>query len=219
MKSISSKISRSDLRAGICPNQRSRWTQQDSSTRFSLRSSVARNDPRINVFLRVHIDVDVFERGRRVEFRSTDPCLRQHSSPPRRRRRTTGYAGWRTGTMPPRTSRSVRDFPSPWWCAFRSFWASPARRRHASSVGPGARTPATEIRTRSSACPKRSGPYATPASWPWPPKRCSLEDAAAWMQEPNRALDDDTPMDMAETDPGATMGRDLLLGVQHGFVL
>lgn len=47
----------------------------------------------------------------------------------------------------------------------------------------------------------------------------SLEDAAAWMQEPNRALDDDTPMDMAETDPGSTMGRDLLLGVQHGFVL
>ncbi len=47
----------------------------------------------------------------------------------------------------------------------------------------------------------------------------SLENAAAWMQEPNRALDDDTPMDMAETDPGSTMGRDLLLGVQHGFVL
>jgi putative toxin-antitoxin system antitoxin component (TIGR02293 family) len=47
----------------------------------------------------------------------------------------------------------------------------------------------------------------------------SLEDAAAWMQEPNPALDDDTPLDMAETDPGATMVRDLLLGVQHGFVL
>ena len=47
----------------------------------------------------------------------------------------------------------------------------------------------------------------------------SLEDAAAWMQEPNPALDDDTPLDMAETDPGATMVRDLLLGIQHGFVL
>jgi len=47
----------------------------------------------------------------------------------------------------------------------------------------------------------------------------SREDAAAWMQEPNRALGDDTPLEMAETDPGATMVRDLLLGVQHGFVL
>lgn len=47
----------------------------------------------------------------------------------------------------------------------------------------------------------------------------SLEDAAAWMQEPNLALGDDTPLEMAETDPGATMVRDLLLGIQHGFVL
>ena len=47
----------------------------------------------------------------------------------------------------------------------------------------------------------------------------SLEDAAAWMQEPNLALGDDTPLEMAETDPGATMVRDLLLSVQHGFVL
>jgi uncharacterized protein (DUF2384 family) len=39
------------------------------------------------------------------------------------------------------------------------------------------------------------------------------------MQEPNRALDGETPLEMAETDPGATMVRDLLLGVQHGFVL
>lgn len=47
----------------------------------------------------------------------------------------------------------------------------------------------------------------------------SLDDAAAWMRESNSALDDDTPLEMAETDPGATMVRDLLLGVQHGFVL
>ena len=46
-----------------------------------------------------------------------------------------------------------------------------------------------------------------------------LDDASAWMQEPNRALGNDTPLDMAETDPGATMVRDLLLGIQHGFVL
>ena len=46
-----------------------------------------------------------------------------------------------------------------------------------------------------------------------------LEEAAAWMEEPNLALGDDTPLDMAETDPGATMVRDLLLGIQHGFVL
>jgi uncharacterized protein (DUF2384 family) len=39
------------------------------------------------------------------------------------------------------------------------------------------------------------------------------------MQEPNRALDGETPLEMAETDPGATTVRDLLLGVQHGFVL
>jgi len=47
----------------------------------------------------------------------------------------------------------------------------------------------------------------------------SIDDAAAWMRESNRALDDDTPLEMAETDPGATIVRDLLLGIQHGFVL
>jgi putative toxin-antitoxin system antitoxin component (TIGR02293 family) len=47
----------------------------------------------------------------------------------------------------------------------------------------------------------------------------SLHDAATWMQEPNPALDGETPLEMAETDPGATIVRDLLLGVQHGFVL
>ena len=47
----------------------------------------------------------------------------------------------------------------------------------------------------------------------------SLEDAAAWMRESNQALGDDTPLEMAKTDPGATMVRDLLLGVEHGFVL
>lgn len=47
----------------------------------------------------------------------------------------------------------------------------------------------------------------------------SLDDATAWMREPNRALDEETPLEMAETDPGATMVHDLLLGVQHGFVL
>lgn len=47
----------------------------------------------------------------------------------------------------------------------------------------------------------------------------SLDHATAWMQEPNRALDQETPLEMAETDPGATIVQDLLLGVQHGFVL
>lgn len=47
----------------------------------------------------------------------------------------------------------------------------------------------------------------------------SLEDATAWMREPNRALDEETPLEMAETNPGATIVRDLLLGLQHGFVL
>jgi putative toxin-antitoxin system antitoxin component (TIGR02293 family) len=46
-----------------------------------------------------------------------------------------------------------------------------------------------------------------------------LDDAAAWMQEPNRALDGETPLEVAETDPGAILVRDLLLGVQRGFVL
>lgn len=47
----------------------------------------------------------------------------------------------------------------------------------------------------------------------------SLEDATAWMREPNQALDGETPLEMAETDPGARIAQDLLLGIQYGFVL
>ena len=44
----------------------------------------------------------------------------------------------------------------------------------------------------------------------------SLEDGAAWMQEENYALGGESPLKLAETDPGARVVRDLLLGLQHG---
>jgi len=44
------------------------------------------------------------------------------------------------------------------------------------------------------------------------------DTAVEWMQEPNRRLGDRTPLEMAETDPGARVVRDLLLGIQHGHV-
>lgn len=47
----------------------------------------------------------------------------------------------------------------------------------------------------------------------------SLPEAQAWMREPNYALGDERPVDLAETGPGAALVRDLLLGIQHGFAL
>lgn len=44
----------------------------------------------------------------------------------------------------------------------------------------------------------------------------SLEEATDWMHEQNYALGGRAPLDMAETDPGARVVRDLLLGLQHG---
>jgi len=45
------------------------------------------------------------------------------------------------------------------------------------------------------------------------------QDAAVeWMQEPNRLLGGQPPLEMAETDPGARVVQDLLLGIQHGHV-
>ena len=47
----------------------------------------------------------------------------------------------------------------------------------------------------------------------------SLGKARRWMREPNYALGGATPLQLAETDPGATIVREQLLGVQHGFSL
>lgn len=47
----------------------------------------------------------------------------------------------------------------------------------------------------------------------------SSEEATKWMQETNRALNGATPIDMAKTDPGATIVRDVLIGMQWGFPL
>jgi putative toxin-antitoxin system antitoxin component (TIGR02293 family) len=44
----------------------------------------------------------------------------------------------------------------------------------------------------------------------------SLEEAKKWMREENYALGGDTPFELAETDPGARVVRNLLLGLQHG---
>jgi putative toxin-antitoxin system antitoxin component (TIGR02293 family) len=44
----------------------------------------------------------------------------------------------------------------------------------------------------------------------------SLSKAVDWMRETNAALGGNVPLEMAETDPGATIVRDLLLGLQHG---
>ena len=47
----------------------------------------------------------------------------------------------------------------------------------------------------------------------------SLEKAKRWMREENYALGGVAPFQMADTDPGATVVRDLLLGLQYGFPL
>ncbi len=47
----------------------------------------------------------------------------------------------------------------------------------------------------------------------------SLGEARAWMREANYALGGAAPMEMARTDPGASIVRDLLEGVQRGFPL
>lgn len=40
--------------------------------------------------------------------------------------------------------------------------------------------------------------------------------AVAWMQESNRQLGGRTPIEMAKTEPGASVVHDLLVGIQHG---
>lgn len=47
----------------------------------------------------------------------------------------------------------------------------------------------------------------------------SLDEARAWMLEPNYGLGGARPVDLAETDPGASLVRDLLMGVRYGFPL
>lgn len=47
----------------------------------------------------------------------------------------------------------------------------------------------------------------------------SLDEARAWMLEPNYALGGERPVALAETDPGAALVSDLLMGVRYGFVL
>ena len=47
----------------------------------------------------------------------------------------------------------------------------------------------------------------------------SFQEAVLWMQEPNQALGGATPIHMARTDPGATIVRDVLEGIQHGVAL
>lgn len=44
----------------------------------------------------------------------------------------------------------------------------------------------------------------------------SLEEATEWMLEENYALGGERPFDLAETDPGARVVQNLLLGIQHG---
>jgi putative toxin-antitoxin system antitoxin component (TIGR02293 family) len=44
----------------------------------------------------------------------------------------------------------------------------------------------------------------------------SVGEAADWMHESNYRLGDARPLEMAETDPGARVVRDLLRGLQHG---
>lgn len=45
----------------------------------------------------------------------------------------------------------------------------------------------------------------------------TLDAALAWMQESNYSLGGKAPLDMAETDPGARVVRELLLGLQYGY--
>ena len=44
----------------------------------------------------------------------------------------------------------------------------------------------------------------------------SLEEAKDWMKEDNYSLGGEKPFEMAETDPGARVVRDLLYGLQYG---
>ena len=41
--------------------------------------------------------------------------------------------------------------------------------------------------------------------------------ACAWMKEPNVALDEETPLNMARTAPGVTMVEQLLGRIEHGI--
>lgn len=47
----------------------------------------------------------------------------------------------------------------------------------------------------------------------------SIDQARRWMQETNYALGGERPVDVAETDPGAIMVRNVLLGARYGFAL
>ena len=44
----------------------------------------------------------------------------------------------------------------------------------------------------------------------------SEEEARAWMTEPNRALGDTSPLDYADTEPGALEVERLILRLEHG---
>jgi putative toxin-antitoxin system antitoxin component (TIGR02293 family) len=44
----------------------------------------------------------------------------------------------------------------------------------------------------------------------------ALDEALGWMRESNYALGGRVPFDLAETDPGARVVRDLIHGIQHG---
>jgi len=46
----------------------------------------------------------------------------------------------------------------------------------------------------------------------------SLDDAREWMQEPNFALGDDTPLQFADTEPGARRVERLLGQIEHGII-
>lgn len=43
------------------------------------------------------------------------------------------------------------------------------------------------------------------------------DHASAWMKESNLALGGETPLDMARTEPGATMVKQLLGRIEHGI--
>jgi len=43
-----------------------------------------------------------------------------------------------------------------------------------------------------------------------------VQDGADWMRETNYRLGDEAPLEMAHTELGARVVRDLLLGIQHG---
>ena len=45
----------------------------------------------------------------------------------------------------------------------------------------------------------------------------SEDKAAWWMKEPNPALDNRSPFEVALTTPGAVLVDDLLAGLEHGF--